>query len=283
MQTQTETFSVAARRMQKLFTGSKVLLTVENRVATLVLRDEARMNAMDVTMGKEFLQAVDAVKESAPEIGSLVLRGAGSAFSAGGDMEFLHARAKDTPVNNAKVMREFYARFLSVRTVHCPTIAAINGAAVGAGLCVALACDLRITTKTAKMGVTFSSLGLHPGMGCTHFLPLAVGQQQAARLIFTGELISGEEAEKIGMCLTAVDGDAEACVKHATSLALKIANSGPIPVQGSVKSLRTKQDIGLDQALQREADAQAQSYASQDYLVGLKAIAEKKKPVFSGL
>ena len=252
-------------------------------MATIILSDEARMNAMDVTMGKEFLQAVDAVRESAPSIGSLVLRGAGSAFSAGGDMEFLNARAKDSPVNNAKIMREFYSRFLSIRTVHCPTIAAINGAAVGAGLCVALACDMRVTTKTARMGVTFSALGLHPGMGCTHFLPLAVGQQQAARLICTGELITGEEAEKIGMVLAAVDGDAQACVKHANALATKIAMSGPIPVQGGIKSLRMKQDIGLDQALQREADAQAQSYASADYLVGLKAIAEKKKPVFSGL
>ena len=269
--------------MQKLFNGSKVLLTLENRVATLVLKDEARMNAMDVTMGKEFVQAIDAVHSYSSSVGSLVLRGAGSAFSAGGDMEFLNARAKDTPLNNARMMREFYARFLSIRSVHCPTIAAINGAAVGAGLCVALACDLRVATKTAKMGVTFSSLGLHPGMGATHFLSLAVGQQQAARLIFTGELITGDEAERIGMVLSAVSGDAEECVKHAVAIASKIAMSGPIPVQGSVKSLRMKQDIGLDQALQREADAQAQSYASMDYQIGLQAIIDKKKPVFTGV
>jgi len=271
--------------MQKLFSGTKILLTVENRVSTLVLSDEARMNAMDVTMGKEFQQAIDVVSQgcSASTIRALVLRGAGAAFSAGGDMEFLNARSKDTPVNNAKMMREFYARFLSIRSVACPTIAAINGPAIGAGLCVALACDLRVTTKKAKMGVTFASLGLYPGMGCTHFLSLAVGQQQASRPIFTGELINGEEAQRIGMCLQAVDGDADACVSHAVSLASSIASAAPIPVQGSVKSLRMKQDVGLDLALQREADAQAQSYASQDYMTGLKAIVEKKKPVFAGV
>jgi len=268
--------------MQKLFQGSKVSLTLENRVATLVLRDEARMNAMDVTMGREFVEAVNAISKSHSDIGCVVLRGHGSAFSAGGDMEFLHARAKDTPSNNARIMREFYARFLSIRSIHCPTVAAINGAAVGAGLCVALACDLRVSTKKAKMGVTFSGLGLHPGMGCTHLLGLAVGQQQASRLIFTGELISGEEAQKIGMVLSAVDGDAEECVKFALDLAGKIGSAGPMPVQGAVKSLRMKQDIGLDQALQREADAQAQTYASKDYLEGLKAIAEKRKPIFGG-
>jgi enoyl-CoA hydratase len=270
--------------MKKLFQGTKVLLTVaDNRVATLTLSDPAKMNAMDVTMGKEFVQAVEAIQASASSINSLVLRGAGTAFSAGGDMEFLMARGKDTPINNAKIMRDFYSRFLSIRSVHCPTIAAINGAAVGAGLCVALACDMRVTTKSARMGVTFASLGLHPGMGCTHFLPLTVGQQQAARLISTGELITGQEAEKIGMVLNAVDGDAEACVAYALSLAEKIASAGPLAVQGAIKSLRMKQDTGLEQALQREADAQSQTYASQDYQTGLKATQEKKKPSFSGL
>ena len=266
--------------MQTLFKGRKILLTAEQRVATICLKDEARMNAMDVEMGKEFLQAIQSLPSF---IGALVLRGSGSVFSAGGDTDFLLDRAKDTPTNNATIMREFYSRFLSIRSVHCPTIAAINGPAIGAGLCVALACDLRIITKKAKVGVTFSKLGLHPGMGCTHFLPLTVGQQQATRLLYTGELITGEECEKIGMCLSAVDGDSDTCILHALDLANKITKSGPIPIRGTVRSIRMKQDDGLESALQREADAQAQSYASNDFMIGLKAVMEKKEPKFIGV
>ena len=266
-----------------LFSASKVALTLERRVATIVLSDPARMNAMDVTMGEEFLAAVGAVKANESAIGCVLLRGAGESFSAGGDMAFLKARASETPARNAAIMRAFYSRFLSIRTVHCPTVAAINGAAVGAGLCVALACDMRTTTRKAKLGVTFAGLGLHPGMGCTHFLPLAVGQQQAARLMCTAELVSGEEAAKMGMALEAFDGGAEECVAATMKIAERIANGAPIAVQGTTKSLRMRQDVGLDQALQREADAQAQCYASADYLEGVTAVIEKRKPLFTGL
>ena len=231
-------------------------------VAVVTLNDAGRLNALDVEMGNQFVEAMEHVASNAEAYAAMVLRGAGRAFSAGGDMEFLRARARDAPHNNARVMREFYARFLGIRRVPLPTIAAINGPAIGAGLCVALACDLRVASKQAKLGITFAKLGLHPGMGTTHFLPLAVGAQNAAKLILTGELFTGEEFKAMGGCVDAVDGDGEATVRRALEIAAGIASASPLAVKSSVVSLRLLQDVGLERALQREADAQAQSYAS---------------------
>lgn len=120
-----------------------------------------------------------------PQVRVVILTGEGKAFSAGGDLDFLLNRANDEPGNNAPMMRAFYARFLSLLQLPVPVIAAINGPAIGAGMCVAAACDLRIAAKTTDMGFTFAKLGLHPGMGCTFFLPALIGQQNASRLLLT--------------------------------------------------------------------------------------------------
>ena len=107
-----------------------------------------------------------------------ILTGAGRAFSAGGDLDWLMARHRDTPENNVAVMTEFYKRFLVLRRLPVPVIAAINGPAIGAGLCLAVGgADLRVASTGAKLGVTFTKLGLHPGMAATFFLPQLVGPQ----------------------------------------------------------------------------------------------------------
>lgn len=112
------------------------------------------------------------------------LQGAGKAFSAGGDLDWLLARHRDTPENNIRIMQEFYQKFLVLRSLPMPVIAAINGPAVGAGLCMALGgADIRVASKSARMGVTFTKLGLHPGMAATHFLPNIVGPQVTSREI----------------------------------------------------------------------------------------------------
>ena len=174
-------------------------------------------------------------------------------------------------------MRRFYQRFLCVRELPVPVIAAINGPAVGAGLCFALACDVRVAAPTARMGVTFVGLGLHPGMGCTHFLPKIVGPQVAARMLLTGELITAQQALAEGLVASVADDAVEA----AEALANQMAGQAPIAVRTALRTLRTQQDAGLDAALWREADAQAQCYPSADLAEGVSAIREKRKPTFS--
>ena len=129
-----------------------------------------------------------------------VLTGAGRAFSAGGDLAWLLARHRDSPANNCAVMQEFYRKFLSLRDLEVPVIAAINGPAIGAGLCLALGgADIRVMSEAAKLGVTFTKLGLHPGMAATHFLPQLAGPQVAAELLLTGRLVNSQEAVKLGL------------------------------------------------------------------------------------
>lgn len=102
-------------------------------------------------------------------------------------------------------MVDFYNRFLCIRNVGVPTIAAINGAAIGAGMCMTLACDMRVAAKNAKLGFTFAKLGIHPGMGSSVLLPRLVGQDMATYLLLSGAVLSGEDARAKGLILEAVE------------------------------------------------------------------------------
>lgn len=249
----------------------------EGRVAVIRLNRPDKLNAMTTELGDAFAEAVARLgREEAESLGAVVVTGAGKAFSAGGDLQFLRDRHKDTPSRNAPIMRTFYQRFLCVRSLPVPVIAAINGPAIGAGLCFACACDLRIAAPKVKMGFTFAALGLHPGMGATHFLPSIVGPQASAELLLTGKVISSEEAAKLGL----VARTAEDPLAAALEVASQMAAAGPVAVRTTVRTLRLRQDAGLEQALWREADAQAQCYASADYAEGVEAVAEKRPPRF---
>ena len=231
---------------------------------------------MTAEMGDEFEKAISSLSSRADEIGAVIVTGQGQAFSAGGDLSFLEDRHRDSPWRNTQIMRRFYQRFLSVRALPVPVIAAINGPAVGAGLCFALACDVRIASPSAKLGVTFVGLGLHPGMGCTHTLPALVGPQVAARMLLTGELLTGEQALREGL-VAELNEDP---VAAALAMGSRMASQGPLAVRTCVRTLRNRLEHGLEAALWREADAQAHCYASDDLLEGVRALREKRKPQF---
>ena len=138
-----------------------------------------------------------------PTLRALVLTGSGRAFSAGGDLEMIAARsaeARERPGLARRgvrdFMRAFYGLFLAVRRLPCPTIAAVNGPAIGAGFCVALACDMRLVAREARVGLNFTRLGLSPGMGATWTLPRLVGPALAAELLYSSRLLDGEEAAR---------------------------------------------------------------------------------------
>lgn len=226
-------------------------------------------------MGKRMRDVVASLAEDST-LRAVVITGAGRAFSAGGDMDFLKRRTESNADTNTAAMMNFYSSFLSVREIPVPVLAAINGHAVGAGLCVALACDLRIVQRGAKVGVNFVRLGLHPGMASTHSLPLLLGQQNAARLLLTGDLVSAEEAVSLGLALSMADD----ALAEALRLAERIAAASPHAVRATLRTLRTKWNADLQASLWREADAQAHSYATRDMQEGLRAIKEKRDPVF---
>ncbi|CAE8708393.1 unnamed protein product, partial [Polarella glacialis] len=156
---------------------------------------------------------------------------------------------------------------------------AINGPAIGAGMCLAMACDVRVAARTAKIGFPFVSLGLHPGMGATHMIASVAGYEVAYRLLLTGDLVSGDEAKELRL-VSQVAADGPGAQAEAMAIAERMAAQAPVAVRSLVRSLRMKQDQGLEAALWREADAQAHCYNTPDMREGLKASAERRAPRF---
>ncbi len=274
----TRAFAPSSRRALSSAAEPPVLVERSGRIATITLNRPAVLNAMTADMGDHFAAAVHELSAAGDEVGAVVVTGAGKAFSAGGDLDFLAARAADAPHRNAHIMRRFYERFLCVRRLPVPVVAAINGPAVGAGLCLALACDVRVAAPKARMGVSFVTLGLHPGMGSTHLLPALIGPQRAARMLLTGELVTAEQALSDGL-VAQLDDDALAA---AHALANCMADAAPIAVRGTVRTLRNQIDAGFESALWREASAQAECYASEDLAEGVRALRERRTPRWVG-
>ena len=167
-------------------------------IVTITLNDEANLNAMSDEMAREFSSLVSKLKaQGSAKV--IILTGAGRSFSAGGHLEMLSAKRSKSKQENRAGMLVFYNSFLAILELRVPIIAALHGAAVGAGLCLACAADIRIAADNTKLGFTFLKLGLHPGMGGTFFVPRIVGQSVATELLLTGRIISAEEAFRIGL------------------------------------------------------------------------------------
>jgi enoyl-CoA hydratase/carnithine racemase len=263
-----------------------VLLARDGDVATLTLNDPNRRNAMSQAMGEAFAARVAELSRS-DGLRAAVLTGAGRAFAAGGDLGMIEERAQEgaadpdaAPGRIREAMRAFYGLFLSVRELPCPTIAAINGAAVGAGLCLALACDARIASATAKLGLNFTALGLQPGMGATWTLPRLVGPAHAAELLYSSRILTGAEAAAIGLVNRAVAP--EAVLPAAREMATAFATNGPLAVRGVKRALARSFSASLEDQLDFEADVQARCFASEDVHEGLAAAREKRLPRFRG-
>ena len=247
------------------------------KVVVLTLNNPAKLNALTGDMGDQLTEKVQEVQESS-EVRAVILTGAGKAFSAGGDLDWLMARHRDTQHNNVNVMKAFYSKFLVIRSLAVPVIAAINGPAVGAGFCLALGADLRVAHSKAAMGLTFTKLGLHPGMAATHFLPLLAGPQVASDLLLTGRLITGTEASGLGL----VARVGEDCQLLARELAAGVCDAGPTATRTLLATLREGQERGLQEAFHREATAQAICYQTRDFAEGVQALQERRKPEFRG-
>jgi enoyl-CoA hydratase len=254
----------------------------DDGVAVLILDDPERRNAMTEAMGDDLAARAAELSEDAA-LRVVVLTGAPPAFSGGGDLgmlEDLGQRTRDEGMDATDFMQAFYRRFLAIRSLPVPSIAAINGHAIGAGLCVALACDLRIVAAEAKVGLNFARLGLHPGMGGSWFLPRILGAQRAAVWLYTGQLVTGAEAAAQGLALSAAP--AEDVLAEALALARRIAVASPVVVRQLKGNLAEVEQRDLDAALLAEARAQAVSYGTQDLVEGLAAARERRAPVFPG-
>ncbi len=264
-----------------------VLLERRGAVALVTFNDPERLNAMTEAMGVAIAEACRSLAGE-ESVRAVVLTGAGRAFSAGGDLDMLERmgragnadRGGPTRAQHREFMGRFYRLYLTLRELPQPTIAAVNGAAVGAGACVALACDLRIGAREAKLGLNFARLGIHPGMAATWTLPRLVGPAHAAELLFTGKLVDGAEAERIGLVNRALP--AAEVLASALETAQAIAECSPLAVRGAKRSLAGSASVELGAQLDREAHEQSLCYESSDLIEGLAAVRERRAPKFVG-
>ena len=253
-------------------------LRVERRdhVAVLTLNLPDRRNAMTAELTSAWVDAVAALKAD-QDVRAVVVTGAGSAFCAGGDLSWIGESPDLSVVALRDRMLPFYRQWLSIREVPVPTIAAVNGHAVGAGLCLALACDIRYASTGATFSAPFARLGMHAGMAATYLLPEAVGLARAREMLLTGRRVGSDEALAIGL----VSGVYEPTelVDEVVEIARIVADSAPIAVRLTKAGL---QQEGMERALQWEALAQPITMASADLREGLAAQAERRPPRFTG-
>ncbi|QSB16416.1 enoyl-CoA hydratase [Natronosporangium hydrolyticum] len=234
--------------------GEKVTLTHGDHpgVRILALTDPDRRNAIGPQLRDELAAAVAAVAADG-EARALVVTGAGRAFCAGADLPAVFGQP-DRPV--AEIRRDLqaiYRSFLVVAELTIPTIAAVQGPAVGAGLNLAMCCDLRIAGPQATFAATFTRLGLHPGGGCTHFLVRALGPQRALAMLLDGGTLTAEEAVQRGLALS-VAADP---VATATAAAAQYAALDPELVRDIKRSVQLAETAGLGPTLEFESWAQA--------------------------
>lgn len=253
-----------------------LLVRVEDRVATIVVNRPEKRNALNAVVRREVVEALDMLRDD-PEVRVVVITGAGEkAFIAGADIgEF----AERTPLEQRAAM-EGRRLFEEIASFPKPTIAMINGFALGGGCEVALACDLRIAARSARLGQPEVKLGILPGGGGTQRLPRLVGLGRALRLIMTGEMISAEEAERIGLVDEVVD-DAD-LARRTAALAGLIAGYSPVTLKLIKDAVRATQEMPLSAGLQFERELFVTAFASQDRSEGVSAFLEKRAPEFQG-
>lgn len=255
-----------------------VQFQVDGGVAVLTLDDIARKNAMSPELGDALKARVAEIRNDG-SIRAVVLTGAGGSFSAGGDLAMLERLQQSSFADARQFMFEFYGRYLSLLELEVPLVSAIEGPAIGAGLCVALAADVVYVAEDAKLALNFVQLGLHPGMGATYLVPRKVGAQRAAELLLTGRRFDGREAKAMGLALESFAPGS--VLEKATALAKQWASGGPLAVRALKKALGVDR-VALQAALEHEAHSQAQNYGSQDFKEGLRAAAERRAPKFIG-
>ena len=194
-----------------------VSVDAETRVATVTLNEPERRNALNAAMVEALVEAFDAL-ESGSEVGAVVVTGAPPAFCAGADLGDLGG-SRETG------LRSVYEGFLRVGRSALPTVAAVNGAAVGAGMNLALCCDVRLAGESAKFDTRFLQLGLHPGGGHTWMLRRVAGPQAAAAMVLFGEVLSGADAAECGLVWRCVpDGE---LLATSQAMAAKAASAPP--------------------------------------------------------
>jgi 2-(1,2-epoxy-1,2-dihydrophenyl)acetyl-CoA isomerase len=257
--------------------GETVGRELSEGILTLTLNRPDALNSFTVEM-KEELSA--ALKEAARDksVRVVILTGAGRAFSAGQDLK--ERGAPGVADLGTELRTRYNPIILAMRRLEKPIIGAVNGVAAGAGVSVALACDIVIASESASFIEAFGRVGLVPDTGSTWFLPRLVGYARAAEMMFTAEPVAARTAERIGLVNRVVPADQ--LMDEARSLATKLAAASPRALALAKRGLNRALESGLEDALDYEAQLQSIAGRSRDHAEGVAAFVEKRPPRFTG-
>ena len=245
-------------------------------VVLLTLNLPDRRNAMTDELTAAWADAVAALAGDR-SVRCVVVTGAGTAFTSGGDLSWLRSGGLGVDALRDKML-PFYRTWLSLRMLDVPSVAAVNGAAVGAGAALALSCDVRYAGPHAKLAVPFAKLGMHAGMATTYTLTEVVGAAHARELLLTGRVVGAEEMLRLGLCSEVADDVLALALERAAD----IAAGAPIAHRLHKEALRDGGHASLERALAWEAVAQPVTMATDDLVEGLTAQAEKRPARFTG-
>jgi 2-(1,2-epoxy-1,2-dihydrophenyl)acetyl-CoA isomerase len=255
------------------------------QIALITLNRPAERNAISDHASCEAL--VDAVEHANGDatVKCLILTGAGSAFCAGGNVKTMLQTggiglAENPPATRANYRRGIQRIPLAIWNTEIPTIAAVNGAAIGAGCDLACMCDIRIASENAKFAESFLKLGLIPGDGGAWFLPRIVGYSKAAELTFTADTLDAQGAMDCGLVSKVVP--AEALMPEVWELAMRIAKHPAQALRMSKRLLRESQHARLSELLELSAAFQALAHETSDHKEAVTAALEKRTPQFTG-
>ena len=255
---------------------SLLRVDVDARVAVVTLDDPDRRNVLSLDLVDEIVAAFDRLEADA-DVGAVVVTGAPPAFCAGADLSHLAAAGQTKEQSAASAqpgLRSVYEGFLRVARSSLPTVAAVNGAAVGAGMNLALACDVRLAGRSARFDTRFLKLGLHPGGGHTWMLRRLAGAQTAAAMVLFGEVLGGAEAVEAGLAWRCVDD--EALLERARALAARAAEVPPALVRRAKETIAAMADVAdHEEAVHVELTAQLWSLQQPEFAERLAAMRER--------
>ncbi len=257
-----------------------ILTSVSDSVGTITLNRPDKLNAFAGKMRHEVAEAVRQMAAN-DDVRVLVITGAGRAFCAGADIGYMKELTQKGDVDGFRELVEAGREVVTViRRTPKPVIAAVNGPAAGGGANLALSCDIRIASEKATIGQTFNRIGLHPDWGGTFFLPRLVGPSKALELVFSAEMISAEEALRLGIFNEVVPHEdlTETTRVWATTLAAK----PPRALALAKQAIYASETGSLDQMLDIELENQLACFQSEDAREGLAAFLEKRSAEFTG-
>jgi enoyl-CoA hydratase/3-hydroxyacyl-CoA dehydrogenase len=255
---------------------STIILRIEEPIAWIYLNRPERLNALNMEMIKELSQVLDEL-ELNDKVRVLIITGTGRAFSAGADITAFQGV---TPFLGAVYVRRFQELFNKIELYTKPVIAALNGYTVGGGLELSMACDFRIASELAELGQPEINLGLIPGAGGTQRLPRLIGEGKAKEIIYTGERIPAKEALNLGLVNKVVPHDE--LLNEARRFALKLSEKPPLSLLAAKYAVKFGLESNLWSGLALESSLFGLLFSTEDFIEGVSAFLEKRKPKFKG-